>query len=226
MATSHVRSDDWPSNAARPFSAARKTSCTTSSTKSACGASRWRTYGTRRRYGQRRAGRCLAVLSEHGRNQFAFVPLARRGFYDVDALSGHTRCSRVHTVIVAEQSPAPLVYGLTVSQRRARVSFEQAAVNSRFTGPEAAEAQKPWEFLRQTPSSRARRSRHSRTYCGLASATAMCFMSFRPGASAGWTSGAPVAGTEPHIRPQARIDPAPPYVGGPLRATRWPRSCS
>lgn len=55
---------------------------------------------------------------------FAFVPRARRRFDDVDALSGHTRCSRVHTVIVAEQSPAPLVHGPTASQRRARVSFE------------------------------------------------------------------------------------------------------
>ena len=50
---------------------------------------------------------CLPVVSEDGRNQFAFVALVRRRFNNVNAPCGRTLCSRIHTVIVAQEARSP-----------------------------------------------------------------------------------------------------------------------
>ena len=54
---------------------------------------------------------CLPVVSEDGRNQFAFVALVRRRFNNVNAPCGRTLCSRIHTVIVAQEGAFPLMHG-------------------------------------------------------------------------------------------------------------------
>ena len=54
---------------------------------------------------------CLPVSSENGRNQFAFVALVRQRGNNVNGRCGRTRCSRIHTVIVAKEGAFPLMGG-------------------------------------------------------------------------------------------------------------------
>ena len=53
----------------------------------------------------------LPVFSEDGRNQFAFVALVRQRCDNVNGRCGRTRCSRIHTVIVAKEGAFPLMGG-------------------------------------------------------------------------------------------------------------------